>query len=250
MRSCRAWLLGAVLLLLAGCASSAPAAPALSVGQQLDAPPASAVRDAALVTSTGQPLTLASLRGKVVVISDMMTLCQETCPLDTANLVAAARAVSQAGLGNRVEFLSITIDPARDSVDRLAIYRRLFEPAPPDWEVATGSAAALQTFWRDLGVYIQKTPDTPPAPKDWLTGKPLTYDLTHSDEVFFLDRRGAERFVLDGAPHLARGATIPPQLAAFLDAQGRQHVTNPAAGAWTLPQELSVVSWLTGKSIK
>ncbi|TAM87903.1 MAG: SCO family protein, partial [Jatrophihabitans sp.] len=155
-------LTGAVAVALvacgaAGCAASAPPPPAPSVGQQLSAPLAPAVADAALVSSTGAPVTLASLRGKVIVISDMMTLCQETCPLDTANLVAAARAAEQAGLGGKIEFLSVTIDPQRDTVDRLAVYRRLFEPAPADWAVLTGAPATLARFWGSLGVYIHRT---------------------------------------------------------------------------------------------
>ena len=56
-------------------------------------------------------------------ISDVMTLCQESCPLDTANVVAAARPVERAGLDSKVVFLSITIDPGRDTVAQLAAYR-------------------------------------------------------------------------------------------------------------------------------
>ena len=85
-----------------------------------------------------------------------MTLCQETCPLDTANLVAAADAAQAAGLGDKIAFLSVTIDPARDTVAQLAAYRKLYTPAPADWIVATGSAGQLSVFWNDLGVFIQK----------------------------------------------------------------------------------------------
>lgn len=236
--------------LLSGCASSAhgTSAPGASVGQQSDATLPAAVMDATLITAT-QRLDLAELAGKVVVISDMMTLCQETCPLDTANVVAAARAAQRAGLSSKIVFLSVTIDPQRDTVPRLAAYQRLFAPAPADWLVATGAPTQLAAFWKSLGVFIQKVPDTPPAPKDWLTGKPLTYDLTHSDEVFFLDAHGRERFLLEGAPHVPAGTSIPRTLLQFMDATGRANLTRPNAQAWTLPQELQVLSWLTGHRI-
>jgi protein SCO1/2 len=204
---------------------------------------------AVLVSSTGQRLDLASFAGKVVVLSDMMTLCQETCPLDTANVVAAAKSAEAAGLGDKIEFLSITIDPQRDTVARLAAYHKLYAPAPPDWTVATGSAEQLSAFWNALGTFIQKVPDTPPAPRDWLTNQPLTYDLTHSDEVYFIDDSGHERFLLEGAPHLGPGAPIPPVLAKFMDATGQANLTQPDAQAWTLPQELDVASWLLGRRI-
>jgi protein SCO1/2 len=104
-------------------------------------------------------------------------------------------------------------------------------------------------LWKQLGVYIERVPDTPPAPRNWRTGQPLTYDLTHSDEVFFLDRQGHERFLFDGAPHVAPGAPVPAALSKFLDAQGHKNLTQPDSLAWTLPQELDVLSWLTDREI-
>jgi protein SCO1/2 len=236
---------------LTGCGPSpaAPPPPGASVGQQLDTPAPPALQSAVFVTSGGQRVTLDSFKGKVVVISDVMTLCQETCPLDTANVVAAARAVDAAGLSRRVEFLSITIDPARDAPTRLAAYRKLYRPAPANWLVLTAAPATLTAVWKSLGVYIHKVPDTPPAPKDWLTGKPLTYDLTHSDELFFLATNHHERFLLEGAPHVAAGAPIPATLRTFMDAQGRNNINHPDPLAWTLPQELGVISWLSGHRI-
>jgi protein SCO1/2 len=201
------------------------------------------------VEDTGKQVDLGSFAGKVVVISDVMTLCQETCPLDTANVVAAARAVERAGLGSKVEFLSITVDPVRDTPTRLAAYRRLFTPVPADWVTLTGTPSSIAGLWKRLGVYTKKVPDTPPAPRDWLTGKPLTYDITHSDELFFLDQRTHERLLLDGAPHLAPGTKLPRTLNRFLDATGHRNVTHPDPTAWTLPQELHALAWLTGHPI-
>jgi cytochrome oxidase Cu insertion factor (SCO1/SenC/PrrC family) len=249
------WLARVALisLIVAGCGSAtaaAPAAPGPSVGQALDQQLPSSVRNAALVSSSGRSVSLASLAGKVLVISDVMTLCQETCPLDTANVVAAARAVQKAGLADDVEFLSITVDPARDTQTRLAAYRRLFPDAPSNWLTLTGSVATLTALWKFLGVYIEKVPEGRPAATDWLTGLPLTYDIDHSDEVFALDAAGHERFILEGAPSVDPGAPIPPSLTAFMSAKGRQNVAHPDPLAWTLPQELQVVSWLAGRAVE
>ena len=242
--------LAAVLVSLLGACSSrsGPAAPGASVGQQQDAAVPTAVSQTVLVSTTGERLNLASLEGKVLVVSDVMTLCQETCPLDTANVVAAARTVDRAGLGNKIEFLSITIDPNRDNPAHLRAYRRLYAPAPTNWLVLTSTPRQLTSFWQDLGVYIQHVPDTPPAPHDWLTGQPLTYDLTHSDELFFLDTRGRERYLLEGAPHVTAGAPIPATLRRFLDATGQHNLTQPDPLAWTEPQLLQVLAWLTGRA--
>jgi protein SCO1 len=238
----------AVMVTLAGCAGSARArvpAPGPMVGTRLDASLPASVLHVPLVSPTGRTVRLSDFAGKVLVVSDVMTLCQETCPLDTANVVAAARQVEKAGLGDEVEFVSITVDPERDTPARLAAYRRLYGHAPRDWVTLTGDPASLALFWHVLGVYIQRVPDTPPAPKDWLTGKPLTYDITHSDELFFLGGQQRERFLLDGAPHVAAAAPIPPTIRAFMDAQGRADLARPDPQAWTLPQELQVIAWLT-----
>ena len=95
----------------------------------------------------------------------------------------------------------------------------------------------------------RRVPDTPPAPRNWLTGQPLTYDLTHSDELFFIDSHQRERFLLEGAPHVGAGAPLPPALARFMDPTGQANLTHPDPQAWTLPQELQAASWLVGRTI-
>jgi hypothetical protein len=55
--------------------------------------------------------------------------------------------------------------------------------------------------------------------------------------------------VLLGSPHVAAGAPVPPALQNFLSQRGRRNLTRPRADAWTLPQELSVISWLVGRAI-
>jgi cytochrome oxidase Cu insertion factor (SCO1/SenC/PrrC family) len=245
-------LAGGLLLAaaLAGCSGgSKPGAPSADVGQELDVVLPHTVSASTLLSTSTGITSLKTLQGKVVVVSDMMTLCQETCPLDTADVVAAARAAERAGLGSKIEFLSVTIDPSRDTTTQLAAYRKQFSPAPADWLTVTGTSQTLAQLWKRLGVYIEKVPDTPPAPRNWLTGVPLTYDLTHSDEVFFFDTAGHERFILDGAPHLAAGQSIPPALKTFLDADGRRNLTSPDPDSWTYPQELRVLSWLVGRHI-
>ncbi len=207
------------------------------------------MRDTVFLAADGRRIALATLTGKVVVISDVMTLCQETCPLDTADMVAAAEDVERAGLADKVAFLSITIDPDRDSVSRLAAYQKLYAPYPSDWYTLTGTDAGLNELWRTLGVYIEKVPDTAPAPRDWLTGKPLSYDLTHSDEIFFFDTSGRERFILDGAPHVAAGAPLPATLRDFMDANGRTNLLHPDPLAWTVTDALDVISWLLGHHV-
>ncbi len=238
----------AALTLLCGCGASGakgvPAPPA-GTGTRLDSAVPAAIARLPLVDQDGRRTSLAAFRGKVLVVSDSMTLCQETCPLDTADLVQSAREVDAAHLGAKVEFLTITVDPTRDTTAQLAAYRRQYTPTPANWQTLTGAPADIAALWKYLGVYTKKVPEGSPPSKNWRTGQVLTYDLDHTDEVFFFDARGHERFLLDGAGHVVPGTPLPAAMRAYLDADGRQNLAHPDPDTtWTVPQALQGIGWL------
>jgi cytochrome oxidase Cu insertion factor (SCO1/SenC/PrrC family) len=239
------------LLAVAACghASAQPPAPSSGIGTRIDRALPAGLLDLPLRDAAGRRTSLAKYAGKVLVIDDAMTLCQETCPLDTANLLATARKVDRAGLADRVEFVSITVDPRRDTVPQLAAYRKLYAPPPGNWTTLTGSPAVVNRLWDCLGVYRKKTPEGRPPARNWRTGQTLRYDIQHSDDVFFLNGRGHLRFLINGPGDIRPGTPLPPAMRKFLDADGRQHLAHPATGSWTVPQALQVVSWLTGRRL-
>jgi protein SCO1 len=238
-------------LLVGGCSTSAapPAAPSNAVGTKLDGAVPDRVASLPFTDSSGRTRHLSDFAGKVLVISDSMTLCQETCPIDTSTLVETARDVVRAGAAKDVEFLTITVDPRRDTPHRLAAYRSLFRPVPANWMTLTGSPQHVSALWKYLGVYTKRVGSESPAPRDWMIGEPLTYDVQHSDEVFFLDARTRERFVLDGAPYVAGRSAIPATLYRFMSAKGHHNVAHPSGTAWTPHQALQVISWLTRRQV-
>jgi protein SCO1/2 len=244
-------------LLAAGCgtaqgstgtsgASGAATPPGRSVGTSVDQALPAAIFDLPFTSSTGATVRLRDFAGKVVALSDVMTLCQETCPLDTATFVQTDRDEVAARRGQPTDevFLSITVDPARDTTAQLAAYRHLFTSPPSNWLALTGPAASVNALWDFLGVWRQKVPEpSGPPPKNWRTGQALTYDVQHSDEVFFLDRAGHERYVLEGPPYATRGS-IPGELYGFLDSAGKRNVAHPASTDWTESQARQVLAWL------
>lgn len=258
-RGSRRMLAGAAVaaLALTGCGSAtsgsggAPTQPGGDVGTRTDIPLPEALARLPLRDQTGRIRTLGTFAGKVLVLSDSMTLCQETCPLDTASLVQAARSVNRAGLGDRVQFVSITVDPVRDTTPQLSAYRKLFAPAPPNWTLLTGTPQQIASLWRTIGVYVHRVAEQDPAhpPRHWRTGARLTYDVEHSDEVFFFDEHQHDRFVLEGPPHLSGKGDVPAALYRFMSRKGHQNVLKPDATAWTVPQALQVIAWLTGRRI-
>lgn len=211
-------------------------------GQPLDVPLPASMLSAHLVDSQGKPHTFTSLKGKIVVLADTMTLCQETCPLDTSALVETARKADAAGLSDKVIFVSLTVDPERDTPAQLAAYRKQFTPVPANWLLLTGRTTAVHGILKSLGVYWQKVGEDGAVVHNWRTGERLTYDVQHSDEIFFLDASGHERFLLDGPPQLGPSQKMPPTLQRFLNDQGRKNLADPDPTDWSVPQALKVLN--------
>lgn len=242
-------------LVLAGCgsaaggaqASSASSTPPASLGQVQDITLPDAVRSIPLKASDGSTVTLQQLQGKVVVLSDTMTLCQESCPLDTAALVSLARDEDSAGHTADVSYLSVTVDPARDTPAQLAAYRKLFAPAPTNWQVTTGSTAGIDLLWKTLGVWRQKVASDDADTRNWNGGQKLSYDVNHSDQLFVLDRKGHLRFMLEGVPHVTSGS-VPATLRKWMSDEGRTNIASPSPEAWTPEQARQVVDWTLSAS--
>lgn len=169
-------------------------------------------------------MRLADLIGKTVVIQDVMTLCQELCPIDTASFVRAASDYSSGAADPAdVVFLSITVDPERDTPAQLAAYRRQYVGAStnlPQWRLLTGAPRDIRALWRFLGVWVHRVPQDEKV-RNWRTGRPLAYDIQHSDEAFFIDPSGRERYLLDGMPSMG-ASRVPPTLQRFMSADGRR----------------------------
>jgi protein SCO1/2 len=100
-------------------------------------------------------------------------------------------------------------------------------------------------LWQFFGVGYQRVKEGNPPDIDWLTHKPLTYDIAHTDAVLFLDASGHLRFVIDGSPNV-QGKQPPAPLTRLLSREGIRNLRHPDQGvSWTVGQVLDVFSWLT-----
>src|SRR5262245_11053667 len=109
-----------------------------------------------LTTQDGQRLSLKELRGKVVVLTFIYTSCADTCPLLTAKL-AGLQAALGADFGPKVFFLSITVDPERDTTAVLQRYAQVHGANLAGWAFLTGTPAEIQQVARRYGIYYRKT---------------------------------------------------------------------------------------------
>jgi len=196
-----------------------------------------------LLDKDGKRVTLADFRGKVVVLSPVLTLCHEVCPLTTGAFISMERAVGKAGLGDRVVFAEISVDPWRDSPARLHAFTRY---TGIDFTLLTGTQQNLRRFWRFFGVGYFKTPQGKPPDIDWWTHKPETFDVAHSDGLFFVDQRGHLRIVILGMPNVH--GKLAARLRSLLSNKGLKNLARPEA-PWTVSQALADLSFLLGQRI-
>ncbi len=90
------------------------------------------------------------VRDKVVVISFLYTNCPDACPLETARLVEVQEVLGER-VGQDVFFYSISIDPARDSVEALAEYAERYQVGP-GWLFLRGVEEDVRLLRQKLGV--------------------------------------------------------------------------------------------------
>jgi protein SCO1 len=230
--------------ILAGCESGRLPRPPASLGAAINRAVPADIASLPLTDDQGQATSLASYHGKVVVLTDILTLCQDVCPLTSANYEAMDQAVAKQGLTSKVQFVELTVDPERDTPARLAAYRRIFN-APANWSLLTASPQVTARVWKFFGAFYQRVPEENPPGIDWWTHRPLTYDVDHEDVLVYLDPAGHERFLIVGLPNTL-GRQPPPALQQFLSDLGRQHLVHPAPTAWTVPQALMAMSWVLG----
>jgi protein SCO1/2 len=98
-----------------------------------------------LVDADGKALSLGNYRGKVVLVSFLFTTCNGSCPATTHRLAKVQEELNRhPDLKDRVQILSITLDPQRDTPEMLRRYRSLYELDARTWSFATGSIAQVR----------------------------------------------------------------------------------------------------------
>lgn len=222
-------------------ASASVPAP-LAAGTELPRP--RAVPALRLTDQQGRPVSLRrAWRGRWVILAPSMTLCHEVCPMTTAVLMQLESELRRAGLARQVVVATATVDPWRDTPARLRAYARL---TGADFQMLTGSQAETHKLWAFFGVSYYRVPQGTPPDIDWLTHKPETFDVQHTDALFLLDPAGQERIADDGMPQVS--GRLPVALASLLDAEGRQNLAHPQF-AWSAPDVIDDLYYLMDRNI-
>jgi protein SCO1/2 len=98
--------------------------------------------EVSLIDQHGASISLASLKGKPVLIDFIYTSCASTCPTLTAKMAAIAHRLGPA-LGADVRIVSITLDPEHDTPAELAKYAASHDANGNGWIFLTGPPAHI-----------------------------------------------------------------------------------------------------------
>ena len=111
-----------------------------------------------LTSQDGAAVSLASFRGKVVALTFIYTECPDICPLLTQKMAQVQDELG-ANFGNKIAFVSITLDPAHDTPEILKDYAEFWGAKPDGWSFLTGAPEAVRDVTRRYGVFFSKKED-------------------------------------------------------------------------------------------
>ena len=118
-------------------------------------PTIGAAPDFALTSQDGAEVTLGDFRGKVVAVTFIYISCPDVCPM-LSDKMARVQDELGADFGSKVAFLSITVDPERDTPEVLKEYAEALDADLAGWSFLTGTPAAVRDVAHRYGVAVAR----------------------------------------------------------------------------------------------
>jgi len=192
----RALILGVLLLVALGAAACRPHEFA---GTVLD--PVKVLNDVELPATDGSTFRLGGEHDRLVLVFFGYTFCPDICP---TTMLEARRAMEALGDdADEVQLVMVTVDPARDTPERLHEYVTNFHPS--FLGLRTTDLDELDAILADFGAYYEI--------EELGSGGGENYLVTHTAALFLLDRRGDLREVFT---YGASGEEIAADIRQFL----------------------------------
>ena len=137
------------------------------------------VAEFSLIDQEGQPFSLDRLRGKWSLLFFGFTHCPDVCPSAMYDLKRVHQAMLESDPHDTEhQVIFVSVDPERDSPDRLKAYASYFNP---DFMGVTGTHEQLAPLTRQLGVAYRIEPHEEGSP---------SYSVDHSAGVMLTDPHG------------------------------------------------------------
>jgi protein SCO1 len=120
----------------------------------------------------GRIVSLADLRGRVLLVTFMDSHCTTECPVEGHQLALVQRAFPAR---SRPEIVVVSVNPADTPRSARRFARR--RGWHGRWSWLMGSSAQLARIWRAYGIEVD----------------PTSHDIIHSAALYIVDRQGDER---------------------------------------------------------
>jgi cytochrome oxidase Cu insertion factor (SCO1/SenC/PrrC family) len=171
---------------LAAAAASATASPIIAQALDGSSAPLDFRAPAFQLTNQhGHLVSLASLRGKVVLLTFLDPVCTSDCPLIAQEFKQADQLLG--GQARQVELVAVVTNPVYHQLAYTQAFDREERLAGlPNWQYLTGSVPQLRQVWRHYGIAAQI------LPAGGMIG--------HSDLAYVIDRSGRTRRELNFDP--------------------------------------------------
>ena len=168
-------------------------------------------KDFRLTDQHGRAVSLASLRGKVVLLTFLDPVCTTDCPLIAQEFRQAGQLLGTAS--RKVELVAIAANPVYYQLAYTrAFNRQEYLNQVPNWLFLTGSVAQLKQVWKDYGLFAQI------LPAGSMVG--------HPDVAFVIDGAGRVREELNTDPGPGTTAT-KSSFAVLLAGAARRALRSP-----------------------
>jgi cytochrome oxidase Cu insertion factor (SCO1/SenC/PrrC family) len=163
---------------------------------QLSPVPVTSAPGFSLTDQGGQAMSLAGLRGRVVVLDFMDPHCTDICPLVSREFIDAYRDLGASA--PHVVFLAVNVNRYHLQVADVAAFSSEQQlTAIPAWHFLTGPYPSLRAVWQAYQIQVDA-----PGPDA---------DVIHSSQLYFIDPHGRERFLASPvADHTASGSSYLP----------------------------------------
>ena len=247
--------------------ASPPPQPPASVGVPTIQKVPASVLDARFVNQRGQAETLGSLKGRLVFVVPLLTLCGDTCPFTSGNLLQLRTRLDALNAA-KVSVVALDVDPYRDTLARIRDYAGLFDANFQIWTerghtttpvitaaelksknpVGTGDINAnLLAVERFLGWTVQVVPQGAPRSTDWMAPhEKLTYDIAHSDGFWIINAAQQVRFVSGTKP--AFTGKLSRVLATFMGYKSNIYKHPVYKPGWTPAEAIQALEWVAGRA--
>lgn len=128
-----------------------------------------------------QPFQLHDQKGNAVVLFFGFTSCPDVCPATLAHFKQVKRHLGDDA--DHVKFIMVSVDPERDTPERMAQYIEAFDP---DFIGLTGSMEEAQAAWNVYDVRPRKVE---------LPDSALGYTVEHPASAYVIDAQGNLRLM-------------------------------------------------------